>query len=1022
LRYAIISRRLQFLYRVGPREVGPHFDSNSKTQNPLKELRMTRVRRRLLAASISTAVGGLILASVTAPVFAQDRPGEDIQKLQAIEVTGSRIKKAEVEGQTPVITISAADIAQTGLASIGDVIQQLSVNGSALNTKFNSAGNFGFAPDGSGVGSGSTTISLRNLNAKRTLILVDGLRWVNESSASGVSAAVDLNTIPAGVVERIEILTDGASSLYGSDAIAGVVNIITKKGQDGGAMHVYYGDYSIGDGKTYNGDISFGGKGDRYSFFVDVSHYKQNRISSADWANSKVGTPGIGNAVNPASSSSATPYTRVLFDTPDGGDFGGLCPGGFCSITANGVAGANGLQDFPGGYHHFTSADRFQFAPYNLLLTPSERTGFFAQTDYALTDEIHWYVKGLYNTRKSVNQAAPEPIFLGQAFCFLIDRCYSVSVDATNPYNPFGFTLDSSSPDFGLGRRPIEGGPRVFSQDINTRYFATGLVGSFAAWDRNYNWDVNVVRADNNADQDVTGTYNMAHIAKGVGPLADCQADPACVPINLFGGPGTLTPEMLNYILYHEHDTSHQALGVVTANISGGLFELPAGSLDFATGYEHRNLSGNYQPDAIVVAGESNGVPSKPTSGGYNIDEFYVELNAPLLAETPFAKHLDLSLASRYSDYSTFGSTTNSKIGLRWQVFDDLTFRGTWAQGFRAPSIGELFGTFSRFDATLIDPCNADSPIASATVAANCHALGVPNPATYEQSNSQISVLTGGNRDLKPEKSRNTTLGGIYSPSWAENNAWSQKLDFELTYYKIKVDNAIQAKDAQTLLNRCAETLDPAFCSVQSRNSAGYVTFLNDTLGNLGRVDTSGWDFGVNWVGPDMAWGRPGASWQTTYVSRYRAVDATIGQAEPQTVGVEVTDSGIPRIRSTLRLSWGWNDWSFGYAFRYISALKEDCGGAGGFAVCRIPVNSASSNVAPGRPDGTNILGATTFQDARVSWKTPLQVTPLTVSAGVNNIWAHDPPICLSCSLNGYDASNYDLPGRFWYVEANIKF
>ncbi|HSN01471.1 MAG TPA: TonB-dependent receptor plug domain-containing protein, partial [Rudaea sp.] len=169
---------------------------------------------------------------VATPVLAQNKPGNDVQKLEAIEVTGSRIKKAEVADQTPVVTISARDIAQTGLASIGDVIQQLSVSGSALNTKFNSAGNFGFAPDGSGVGSGSTTISLRNLNAKRTLILVDGLRWVNESSASGVSAAVDLNTIPAGIVERIEILTDGASALYGSDAIAGVINIITKKGQD----------------------------------------------------------------------------------------------------------------------------------------------------------------------------------------------------------------------------------------------------------------------------------------------------------------------------------------------------------------------------------------------------------------------------------------------------------------------------------------------------------------------------------------------------------------------------------------------------------------------------------------------------------------------------------------------------------------------------------------------------------------------------------------------------------------------
>src|SRR6185312_16288883 len=223
---------------------------------------MAHARRHLLATSISAAIGGLLLVTAAAPVFAQDRGGEDVQKLEAVEVTGSRIKKAEVEGQTPVLTITAQDIAQSGLASIGDVIQQLSVSGSSLNTKFNSAGNFGFPPDGGGVGSGSTTISLRNLGAKRTLILVDGLRWVNESSASGVSAAVDLNTIPSSIVDRIEILTDGASSLYGSDAIAGVINIITKKKTDGLALHAYYGDYSVGDGKTWSGNVSLGGSTD----------------------------------------------------------------------------------------------------------------------------------------------------------------------------------------------------------------------------------------------------------------------------------------------------------------------------------------------------------------------------------------------------------------------------------------------------------------------------------------------------------------------------------------------------------------------------------------------------------------------------------------------------------------------------------------------------------------------------------------------------------------------------------------
>ncbi|HEX5125082.1 MAG TPA: TonB-dependent receptor plug domain-containing protein, partial [Rhodanobacteraceae bacterium] len=358
-----------------------------------------KLRGEIRRLVLPLLAGAVVSGSYAVPVFAQDRGGEDVQKLEAVEVTGSRIKKAEVEGQTPVLTITSKDIEATGLGSIGDVIQRLSVSGSSLNTKFNSAGNFGFPPDGGGVGSGSTTISLRNLGAKRTLILVDGLRWVNESSASGVSAAVDLNTIPSSIVDRIEILTDGASSLYGSDAIAGVINIITKKKTDGLGMHIYYGDYQVGDGKTWSGNVSLGGSTDRWDFFMDISRFKQNGISSGDWDQSKYPTPRIGGVPNPGSWSSATPFTRYLFDTPNGEDFGGLCDGGFCNITANG-----NNSTFPGGFHGFTAADRFNFAPYNLLLTPSDRTGIFAQGTFRMTDHVNFYLKGLYNTRDSKNQ------------------------------------------------------------------------------------------------------------------------------------------------------------------------------------------------------------------------------------------------------------------------------------------------------------------------------------------------------------------------------------------------------------------------------------------------------------------------------------------------------------------------------------------------------------------------------------------------------------------------------------------
>jgi iron complex outermembrane receptor protein len=973
------------------------------------------MRSRLARVTIHALSGAILSALYVVPALAQDRGGEDIQKLQAIEVTGSRIKKAEIEGQTPVLTITSKDIEATGLGSIGDVIQRLSVSGSSLNTKFNSAGNFGFPPDGGGVGSGSTTISLRNLGAKRTLILVDGLRWVNESSASGVSAAVDLNTIPASAVDRIEILKDGASSLYGSDAIAGVINIITKKKQDGLGFHVYGGDYSTGDGNTWSGNISLGGSTDKFDFFMDISRFKQNRISSGDWDQSSFPVPGAGLAAG----SSATPFSRIRFATPDGNEYGGLCPfnaslgTGFCNITANGAVPPGGVQSFPDGFHRFGTADRFNFAPYNLLLTPQDRTGIFAQGTYHITDHVNFTLKGLYNTRDSVNQAAPEPIFLGPDFCMERDLCYRVGIDATNPYNPFGFTLDPTTNFTGLGRRPIEGGPRVFKQTVDTKYYTAGLNGDFSFADHQFFWDVNYVNSSNDARQSITGTYNIRHIMNALGPVDQCTAP--CVPLDVFGGPGTITPEMLNYIQFNENDHSTQDLEVWTANISGNLFQLPAGSLDIAAGYEHRKLDGSYTPDAVVTAGDSNGVPSGPTQGSYSVNEFYVEFNAPLLADVAFAKHLDLSVASRWSDYSNFGNTTNNKLGFRWQVVDDFTFRGTWAEGFRAPSIGELYGTFSRFDAQLIDPCAGNT-------GANCAALGVP-PTYTEQPNPQISVITGGNPELKPETSKSVTLGAIYSPSWAENTGWSQKLDFELTYYRININDAITARDAQTQLDRCVATLDPLFCTGITRSSTGAISGFNNTLRNLGKVRTSGYDFGVNWSGPEFGFGHLGANWQLTYVKDYKSIDAVTGFAEPQGVGIEVKDSGIPKYRSTLSLNWALADWTAAWTLRYISDMTESCGGSDNgyrdFPTCSDP--NAGPIVDSSGPSGRNHLGATTYHDVRVSWKLPVRYD-MSISGGINNIFDKDAPICISCSLNGYDASNYDLPGRFTYIEASVKF
>lgn len=946
---------------------------------------------RRLGAAIHLA---LLFAAM--PVVALAQSEDAARELDRVEVTGTRIKKIDIEGQTPVQTITREDIDRSGLRSIGDVLQQITASGSALNTRFNSSGNFGFPPDGGGVGAGSTTVDLRHVGAKRVLVLVDGIRWVNESSASGVGGVVDLNTIPLSIVDRIEVLEDGASSIYGSDAIGGVVNIITRRDFDGASVAVSYGEYGKGDGELSSGELSFGGRGDRHSFFLSASFNEQKEVASIDRAQSSLPVPGTGLALG----SSAVPGGRFIFSDPVTGTVYNLTPN--AGIANPSFDGSQTGCDRSDDFHCFTTADRFNYAAFNLLVTPSKRKSLFGQTRFEVSDTVTWYFKALYNNRQSVNQAAPEPFFLGNLVPtnFWADN---LTWSASNPYNPFGYDLVGGQNLLLIGRRPLEGGARRFEQDVDTSYFATGLEGSFEAGGRLMLWDVNYMSSNNKAEQTNFGSYNARRLALALGPLADCQADPQCVPLNIVGA-GSITPAMLSYIQPVVRDRSENTLSQFSVNLTGDVFDLPAGALAFATGYEHREYEGSYRPDDLTVSGEYNGVPSLPTSGEYEVDEFYLEANVPLLADRPFAQRLDLSLAGRYSDYSTFGGEVTSKIGLRWQVSDEFLLRSTWAEGFRAPSIGELFGSASGFDAVLSDPCSA--PVA-AGLQANCTALGVPTG--YVQPNPQISVLTGGNPFLEAETADSSTAGFVWSPGFAADTGWSDRLDLEVTWYQHTIKGAVQALDAQTQMDLCAQTLSPLFCDGIVRNSTGAIQTFSNFLTNFGRIETSGYDVHLFWTLPETDFGRYRVSWRNTFVDSYKSVGAD-GSRQPQGVGIEVNNSGIYDWSSNLALDWDYGNLSGRWSVRHSSDLSEDCGDAVDFAVCRDPANSR------------NRLGSTTYHDLQLGWKTDW-FGETRFTAGVNNVFQKEPPICLSCSLNGYDASNYDIPGgRFFYARAEITF
>ncbi|WP_213997770.1 TonB-dependent receptor [Arsukibacterium sp.] len=951
---------------------------------------------RMSYSTLSFAITTALL--INAPQLqAQQAEGANVER---IEVTGSRIKQTELEGKSPVQILDRDFIDRSGLSSIGDIIQNITASGSALNTKFNSSGNFGFPPDGGGVGAGATTVDLRHLGAKRVLVLVDGIRWVNESSASGVGGVVDLNTIPLAIVDRIEVLEDGASSIYGSDAIAGVVNIITRKTDDKARFSSRVGQFTKGDGHNMDFELSFGGSNDKHSYFVAASYNEQEEVNASDRDRSNVPVPGTGVALG----SAAIPGGRFIFTDPNTGAALDLVPNaGVTSPTYDPTLGDS--CDRTDDFHCFTNDDRFNFATYNLLQTPNKRMSLYTQQTYQLADDTSWYLRALYNQRNSVNQAAPEPFFIGTAAPtnFWADN---ITIAADNPYNPFGFDLISTGPGANMalaGRRPLEGGARRFEQKVDTFYVATGMEGQFMASGQPIFWDINAAYSTNRARQDNFGSYNARRLSTALGPLAACQADPNCVPLDIFGE-GSISSDMLSYIQPIVRDSSENKLSLYSVNLTGDITELPAGPLSFAGGWEFRKYTGEYNPDGLTVSGEYNGVVSLPTAGSLDVNELYLELSVPLLRDAALAEQLDLSLASRYSDYSTFGGESTSKIGVRWLISDEMLLRGSWSEGFRAPNIGELFGSASGFDAVISDPCSA--PVNSA-ISANCATLGVP--ADYEQPNPQIGVITGGNRDLAPETSTSYNLGAVYSPQFAVQQSWSERMDISVSWYQHELKGAIQAVDAQTQLNLCVQTLDDNFCNGISRNSFGAINSFNNVLTNIGQIDTSGFDFDVNWLLPAADYGQLSVNWRTTFVDDYTVLDAN-GQPQPKTVGIEVNDSGIPEWSSNLAANLSYEAWRVSWTMRYTSDLVESCGDAASFAICR-----------DNPQNGFNKLGSTTFHDVQLSWTTDKILSGLQLSLGVNNVFAKEPPVCLSCSLNGYDPSTYDMPGsRFWYLRASF--
>ena len=948
------------------------------------------MKRNEIALLAGVALGALFTAAAPASAQstlppppaeateAQAAPSPETDRQGDIVITGSRIRRDPLSQDAPIVFVDQADIARTGLNSINDVLQRLPSAGGGLNGKFNNSGNFGNPPDGGGVGAGAAEIDLRYLGSKRTLVLVDGLRFVNAASASGVPGSIDLNAIPDSMIERVEVLQDGASAIYGSDAIAGVVNIITKRRQDGFIASAQLGKYlDHGDGFSQNYQLSWGNGGNgRTQIVLGGNFVKQDPISSGDRKISLFPAP-YSNSCLDGGCSSGTPLGRFILL---GQDLTLRAPVIGRVPVFNPLNPTDPNSDFKG----FETLDRFNFAPFNFILTPLERLGGFVNVQHELTDKVNFSAKLVVNRRKSKNQAAPLPLFVGPdaGNGNLLD---TIVIDASNPFNPFGVTLGPGNLNF-IGRRVIEGGPRRYNQTVNTRYATATLDGRVALAGSDWFWDINAIVGRNKARQTMLGNINAANLQLALGPVADCTG--SCVPFNIFGGVGSITPAMLDYVGFIQRDSSKQNLWGVSANMSGKLFTLPGGDLGLAVGVEHRDLKGRFDPDPIVAAGLSSDIPALPTRGGYNVDEAYAEINAPLLADRPFFNLLELDAAVRFSDYSSSGSTTTFKGGANWKPIRDLRFRGSYSEGFRAPTIGELFGTPSRFDQELNDPCSADQNPTGA-VLANCIAQGVP--AGYQQNNPQISVITGGNEDLKPETSKGWNFGAVFSPSAIP------RFSVEGNYYNIRVKGAIQGGDASATLNRCVLNNDAVACALVTRTASGQIANIQGLLDNIAGINTKGIDLNLAYRTARARWGSLGFTFNNTFLLNYDVlVPTATGTQKISREGTEQgsPDQAFPKHKAIAILDWDGGQFGGSLTGRYIKSVRES--------------------------QADNRLNSRLYADIQARWN-PDFMKMLGLTLGVNNLFDRDPPGCISCGLNNFDPGTYDVPGRYYYGRITVK-
>lgn len=932
------------------------------------------------------------------------------EPLEEIITTGSRIKRADLDSASPVTVIDREVLLAQGITDVGNLLQRMpSMSGSPIGTTTNNGGN------------GSVQIDLRGMGVDRTLTLVNGQRTVDGG---------DYQTIPANMIERVEILKDGASAVYGADAVAGVVNIITRKDFEGLEFTLQNADFFDMDdgaqnavgmiaGKQFDGgNIVFGAE------FVDQSpafqsdapwdYFQNSYYIYPEGCEAQVTAPYDGTASGGCFpiGSSRIPQSRLTF----------FSQGTF-------LVGTAASQPYEVGAMIPHDGRTYNYAPVNYIQTPYERTNVFLETNFDLTETVRFSAQVRGNFRESAQELAPLPFTGGDpmyngfyldpatglqtAYTGVSEQNYYLqrAVDAYNAANGAALVYE---PLVNPRRRMIETNRR-FTQDITQLQAVVGLEGTF----NDIDWEVHYNRGYRSRTDVDFGQFSGARLQNALGPSADfdgngqpeCYADATdqntliqgCVPLNLFGGGEvdpvtsqptvtTLTQDMVDYVSVDLIDTFTTTMDTASASISGAAFDLPGGEMGWAFGLGYWGQTYTYAPDSGKQSGAVTGNVGAGTDGSLYNTSVFGEVLLPVLDNG--SQSLDLKAGVRYDNWNAFDSDTTWQFGVEFNAIESLKLRATAGTIFRAPTVSDLFGGQVDSFPTFSDPCNA----ANFANSPGCAQIA-------PQFDNQVNSKVGGNPNLVPETGDTFTAGLVWSPEFGDSDT-----TVTVDYWTVEIEEGISSLGVDFTLNDCYVNQNPAACALVTRNADYTINNIIDGSINVADQGAKGIDTEIRWA-MDSGVGSFEAALLWSHLLE-RTKTPNPGAAEQDLSGrytdTTAEDGGAYAAdKFNYSLQWSRNNLSVGYLGEYVSELDAD-------TFC----NCGTGN----QPDGTYIqaIDSVLYHDIVVNYT--FEQTGTNIAAGFTNLTDEEPPYIDTGFTANTDPATYRLFGRGYYVRLTQSF